>query len=424
MLDDAVLVDLVVVEERAPRGLAHAHRLGRVHAGLGPEAGRQHVGVVHDLLDELDRGLDLHQAGVVVPEPRVLRPPAALAILFQLVVGFGHAHSRAQVEPGQGADAVDARGEAQGDVIGRLQVAVGLDGLADEFAVVLDRQGIVDDVAFRVLDAEAAVVVLPGAVGSHQPHVEGGEVAERLGLLAELVVDRLVQGDRRGGGGLCLGEPRADSFTAFLGEGLAHAAGDRPRRMDLPAAQQFDDLLAELPQADARAGQVGVGGDHAEDVPRGRVAVHAEEQVGGAEVEEAQRVRLDDLPQVHQATELLGRLGDLHREDDVTGLRRGHQVAHGADPTDPRRDAGHLPEGPTLAELLEATELSHVEPRVRHVPLVVEVDRDLGMALDPRDRIDHDPLTRHDRLSLLPATRPGRHRTGTMCRLALDFIRT
>ena len=38
--------------------------------------------------------------------------------------------------------------------------------------------------------------------------------------------------------------------------------------------------LAELPQADAGPRQLRVRGDEPEDVPRRRVGVHAEEQVG------------------------------------------------------------------------------------------------------------------------------------------------
>jgi hypothetical protein len=51
--------------------------------------------------------------------------------------------------------------------------------------------------------------------------------------------------------------------------------------MDALAGQPLDDLLAELAQADAVFGHGGVGLDHAEDVARGRVGIHAEQQVRG-----------------------------------------------------------------------------------------------------------------------------------------------
>jgi len=47
-----------------------------------------------------------------------------------------------------------------------------------------------------------------------------------------------------------------------------------------------------------------------------------------------------------------------------------------------------------LGELLEAADLGHVELRSRDLPLVVEPDRDLGVALDPRDGVDRDLLHR------------------------------
>ena len=53
---------------------------------------------------------------------------------------------------------------------------------------------------------------------------------------------------------------------------------------------------------------------------------------------------------------------------------------------------GHLPERPALAELLEPAELRDVEPRVAYLPVVVEVDRDLRVPLDPRHRVDDDAL--------------------------------
>ena len=43
-----------------------------------------------------------------------------------------------------------------------------------------------------------------------------------------------------------------------------------------------------------------------------------------------------------------------------------------------------------LDDALEATELGHVELGVGHLALIVEVDGDLGVALDAGDRIDDD----------------------------------
>ena len=64
----------------------------------------------------------------------------------------------------------------------------------------------------------------------------------------------------------------------------------------------------------------------------------------------------------------------------------------GTDPADPRRDPRHLPERPPLAEPLEPAKLRDVEPRVGDLPVVAELDRDLGVPLDPRHRVDDDAL--------------------------------
>ena len=50
----------------------------------------------------------------------------------------------------------------------------------------------------------------------------------------------------------------------------------------------------------------GCGGDDADDVALGDVGVEAEQQVGRGQMEEMQRVRLQDLAVVHQAADLLG----------------------------------------------------------------------------------------------------------------------
>ena len=73
-------------------------------------------------------------------------------------------------------------------------------------------------------------------------------------------------------------------------------------------------------------------------------AVPAEQQVGRAQVEEAQRVRLDDLAEVHQPAQLLGRRRDAHGQDCVAGLGRGQQVADRADAADARGDARPSPQ--------------------------------------------------------------------------------
>ena len=54
------------------------------------------------------------------------------------------------------------------------------------------------------------------------------------------------------------------------------------------------------------------------------------------------------------------------------------------------RDAGHFGVGPAFAEFLEAAELDDMELGVGDVAGVVEIDADLGVALDAGDGVNDD----------------------------------
>ena len=103
-------------------------------------------------------------------------------------------------------------------------------------------------------------------------------------------------------------------------------------------------------------------------------------------------MRLDELSQVHELAKLAGRLRNLHRQQRIGGLGGGEQVRDRTDAADAGGDDRHLPKAPPLAELLEATELDHVEAGVLDRPGVVELDGDFGVALDAGDGIDDDAL--------------------------------
>src|ERR1035438_2050123 len=165
--------------------------------------------------------------------------------------------------------------------------------------------------------------------------------------------------------------------------------------MDALAGEPFDGLLAELPQPDAVPADLGMGFDYAEDVAPGGVAIHAEQQIRRRQIEEAEGVRLHDLRQVQNGPQAHGDFRNAHGENGVAGLGRGDQVADGANAADARHERGHLIERPALAELFEPAELRHVEIGLFHAALFVQVQRDLGMALDAGDRVDYDFLPWH-----------------------------
>ncbi len=142
--------------------------------------------------------------------------------------------------------------------------------------------------------------------------------------------------------------------------------------------------------------QLLVEADDADDVPHGRVGVHAQEEVGRGEMEEVQGVGLEHLAVVHQAAHLLGRRRELARpgaDDDVHGLGRGQVVADRADAAEPLDEDRGLPVGAALDEALEAAELDDVEAGLGHLAGVVEADGDLAVAFDPGDGFDGDLST-------------------------------
>ena len=158
--------------------------------------------------------------------------------------------------------------------------------------------------------------------------------------------------------------------------------------------------LAEAAQADAVARHVGIFLHQPGDVARQWVAFHAQEQVGAAEVEEAERVALHQLSPVHEAAQF-GRGGrNLHAQDGVAGFGRGEQVADRADAADARGDPRHFPEAAPFAEFLEAAKLGDMEAGIVHLAVVAEVDGDFGVPFDAGHGINGDGL-RHGRCLLI-----------------------
>ena len=200
------------------------------------------------------------------------------------------------------------------------------------------------------------------------------------------------------------GRAHENGVPVGLGERLADAAGDDPRRMDALAAEPLDDALAELAQADAVAGELGVLLRNAEDVAGGRIGVHAEQQVGRREMEQAQSVRLDDLRQFENAAQLVGGRRNSYRQQRVAGLGGGDQVADRADAADARHQRRHLVKRAALAQLLEAAELGDVKAGFLDPAIVVQVKRDLGVAFDARNRIDDDATALLHEVSLIASS--------------------
>ncbi len=227
------------------------------------------------------------------------------------------------------------------------------------------------------------------------PRKRLGKLPNADDLACESIGDREVElesGHRRL---LGLGDPGGDVVPRCdrhrVGDSARHDSG----RVDLAAGDRLDDGLAERTKPDSSTGDLGLGGHQSEDVPGGRVRVHPQQQIGGAEVEEAEGVALGDLAEVGEGPQCHSSRGGLHAHDGVTGLGGRQQVADRTDAAGSGREAGHFEDGPSSAELLESPELGDVEPSVGHLAGLVEVDRDLGVAFDAGHRVDgHEVMHR------------------------------
>ena len=242
---------------------------------------------------------------------------------------------------------------------------------------------------FSLPRPQPAVVEVERAVGAderHQVRAEDAEAVVQRRILRVQVLDEAHRVAAPRDHLVDVGEQR----VAFLRRHrLVDAARDRARAVHALARGHADHFLPELAQQHALPRRLRMGLRDGDDVaPRG-VAVEPEQQVGRAQMEEVQGVRLQDLAVVHQPADLLGGRRELRGADDrVERLRRREVVAHRADAAQPLDHHRHFPVRAALDELLEAAKLDDVQPHLVHALLLVEEQRHLAVALDARDRVD------------------------------------
>src|ERR1700686_2890756 len=321
--------------------------------------------------------------------------------LRQFLVGARRAATVGDIQASQRPNAVDAVGKSLGLVVRRLEIAPGLDLLADEVVVLVRIEVVRDHMARGVNDAYLAVVEGQSIVLLDDTHEQRGKVSEDRDLFAEALHDAFKPFQRALRNGESIGNRPKDGVPIGLGERLAHPPGNDPRGMDALPAQALDDALAELTQANAIERELGILLRDSKDVAGGRIGVHAEQQVGRREVEQAQSVRLGDLRQSKDAAKFVGSGRNFYRQQGVAGLGGRDQMADRADAADPRHQGRHLVKRTAFAQLLEAAELSHVKAGFFDPAVFVQVKRDLGMAFDARNRIDDDATTLLHEISLI-----------------------
>jgi hypothetical protein len=154
--------------------------------------------------------------------------------------------------------------------------------------------------------------------------------------------------------------------------------------------QGFDNLQAEPAQLDAGACKVWIVFDQTEDVARCRIAVHAEQKIGGRKIEKAQSVRLEDLGAVDQFAQQLSRRRYSDRHDGIACLGRRQLMADRANTADARGDTRHFVIGAAFYEFLKSADLCHLKLGVGDRSAVVELKGDLAVALDASDRFNGD----------------------------------
>jgi hypothetical protein len=244
----------------------------------------------------------------------------------------------ADVEPGQRADPVHAAGEAQRLVVGRLEVAPGCTASPMKSAVVL-RLELVGDDAAALLSMKRSLPpwCSQPPSGPTRPMNSEGKLP-KIWTLAQV--------------------RRAAFLNSSSARVVARASGSRPGSVSRPprlkglrtppgtaqaggsfAAEHLDDLLAELPQADAGAGQVSGSAAIRPKTLRLAGSVSQPSRKSGALRWKKLSAWTADLAEVHQPAQLVGRGRDAHGQDGVAGLGRGQQVADRADAA----DAGVMP---------------------------------------------------------------------------------
>ena len=386
-----VLIDAVVVDERAARRLDHAHA-ARLARAARHEVGAEQVVVVQQVLDGLGGVQHLDHARPVEAERRLRRTPVVERHeLPALAVGERRRDEIAAGDPRERPHAIPAVLVAERAQVRELHVRPRLHFLGDLLPVVAVVHVVEDLVPIRLCRTQSAVVEVHRAVRAHEAQRARLERAERaVGL--EVFLEQPLHDVHR------VAAPRDHLVDVFLqfaalvgGQRLVHAARDRARAVDALAGGVADHFLAVLAQQHSLLGDVRVSGGHAHDVAACHVGIEAEQQVGRAQVEEVQRMRLQDLAVVHQAADLLRRGRELRGAHHLVERLAGREVvAHRADAAQALHHHRHFPVRPALDELLERAELDDVEPRLLDVAVLVHQQRDLAVPLDARQRFDHD----------------------------------
>ncbi len=107
-------------------------------------------------------------------------------------------------------------------------------------------------------------------------------------------------------------------------------------------------------------------------------------------MEKAQGVRLYHLAAVQDLAEQRRRVRNAYAHDGVAGFGTGQKMADRTDSADPRGDGRHLIIRASLRKFLKAANLRHMQLGVRHLSVIIELDRDFRVTLNSRDGVNHN----------------------------------
>src|SRR5579864_3876617 len=118
--------------------------------------------------------------------------------------------------------------------------------------------------------------------------------------------------------------------------------------------------------------------------------LHAEDEVGRGKMKEAERVRLQDLGQVHDAPQARRVGWNAHAQNRITGLCRCNEMADRTNSADACHERRHFIKWPVLAELFKAAELSYVKSRAGDFAIVIQLNGYLRVAFYASYRINYN----------------------------------
>ena len=248
-------------------------------------------------------------------------------------------------------------------------------------------------VALRVHHHPLAFEEIDGSIVGQGQRVVGQlrRFAQRDELV-ELGSENLDHRFQQGGGFLT---PTRNELEFFGVGSRGHPTGYGGHRVDTAPTDELHRSLADAADPQQGLGQLGVDGEQREHIPRLRGGIDPEDDVRPGEDEIRQGVRMKDVAGVEQIAKQLGIARGSHPHPLFDRGGGNQVVRRRADTAQTSGHLRHLEQFHPLEELLESTDLEHLHVTGLELPRVLDLEDDLGVSLDPCDRVDDDSASHH-----------------------------